>query len=166
MVTVLLKTDGGPLRGIWFGMPFIAKRFRVGSRVVLAGVARQSAGCFEMANPEIRYLDADEDAESSPWLAVYPLAEGVRQSDVRMGVRAALAAVEGLLQETFRPDELEARSLLPIYDASERCTFRQAERKLKPAGGGLSIRSSTCSSSPCGSTGGSPRSHIGQRALM
>ncbi len=117
MVTVLLKTDGGPLRGIWFGMPFIAKRFRVGSRVVLAGVARQSAGCFEMAHPEIRYLDADEDAESSPWLAVYPLAEGVRQSDVRMGVRAALAAVEGLLQETFRPDELEARSLLPIYDA-------------------------------------------------
>ena len=117
MVTVLLTTDGGPLRGIWFGMPFIAKRFRVGSRVVLAGVARQSAGCFEMAHPEIRYLDADEKAESSPWLAVYPLAEGVRQSDVRMGVQAALAAVEGQLQETFRPHELEVRSLLPIYDA-------------------------------------------------
>ena len=117
MVTVLLKADDGPLRGIWFGMPFIAKRFRVGSRIVLAGVARQSAGSWEMTHPDVRYLDADEEAESSPWLAVYPLAEGVRQSDVRMGIRAALAAVEGQLQETFRPQELEARSLLPIYDA-------------------------------------------------
>jgi ATP-dependent DNA helicase RecG len=117
MVIVLLKTDSGPLRGIWFGMPFIAKRFRVGSRVVLAGVARQAGGSWEIAHPEVRYLDADEDAESSPWLAVYPLTDGVRQSDVRMGVRAALAAAEGQLQETFRPEELEARSLLPIYDA-------------------------------------------------
>jgi len=117
MVTVQLATDDGPLKGIWFGMPFIARRFRVGSRIVLAGVARQSSGYWEMAHPEVRHLDADEAAESSPWLAVYPLAEGVRQSDVRMGVHAALTAVEGTLQETFRPDELEARSLLPIFDA-------------------------------------------------
>ena len=117
MVIVQLTTDGGPLKGIWFGMPFLARRFRVGTRVVLAGIAKRSAGSWEMAHPEVRHLDADEEAESSPWLAVYPLADGVRQSDVRMGVRAALAAVEGQLQETFRTDELEARSLLPIFDA-------------------------------------------------
>lgn len=117
MVTVLLSTPAGPLRGIWFGMPFMAKQFRVGSRVVLAGVGKQSAGGWEMAHPEVRYLDADEESESSPWLAVYPLAEGVRQSDVRIGVRAALREVEGHLQETFRPEELEARSLLPIFEA-------------------------------------------------
>ena len=117
MVTLLLATPGGPLRGIWFGMPFMAKRFRVGSRVVLAGVPRQAAGSWEMTHPEVRYLDADEASESSPWLAVYPLTDGVRQSDVRMGVQAALAAAEGQLQETFRPDELDSRGLLPIYEA-------------------------------------------------
>jgi ATP-dependent DNA helicase RecG len=117
MVTLLLSTPEGALRGVWFGMPFIAKRFRVGSRVVLAGVARQAAGIWEMTHPEVRYLDADEASESSPWLAVYPLTDGVRQSDVRMGVQAALAAAEGQLQETFRPEELEARSLLPIHEA-------------------------------------------------
>ncbi|MFM8291563.1 MAG: ATP-dependent DNA helicase RecG, partial [Planctomycetia bacterium] len=62
-------------------------------------------------------LGETEEAHASDWLAVYPLAEGVQQSQVRMAVQAALAHAAGIVPEALPADMLAAKGLLPIEQA-------------------------------------------------
>ncbi|MFM7107496.1 MAG: ATP-dependent DNA helicase RecG [Planctomycetaceae bacterium] len=114
LLTVTLDAGGVRVRAVWFNMPFLAKRFAAGMRVVLAGQPRRAAAAWEFPHPDVRWLDADEGAEGSDWLAVYPLAEGVQQSQVRMAVQAALDHAVDAWPEAFPAGLLEAKGLLPI----------------------------------------------------
>ena len=90
MLSVSIACGGGRVRGVWFNMPFMAKRFAAGMKVVIAGQPRLNGSAWEFAHPEVRWLAGGEDAHASDWLAVYPLAEGVQQSHVRLAVQAAI----------------------------------------------------------------------------
>ena len=121
MLVVRLAAADGPVRAVWFNMPFLAKRFTVGMRVVIAGQPRRAAGGWEFAHPEVRWLVAGELAAGQPaesdWLAVYPLAEGVQQSHVRLAVRASLDVAAAAWPEAFPEAMLREKSLLPIATA-------------------------------------------------
>ena len=117
MLTVVIGAGGARLRAVWFNMPFMTKRFAAGMRVVLAGQARRAAGGWEFVHPDVRWLSGGEEAHASDWLAVYPLAEGVLQSHVRMAVRAALDHAADAWPEAFPEELLSAKSLLPIAGA-------------------------------------------------
>jgi ATP-dependent DNA helicase RecG len=118
LVTVQVACiDGGRVRAVWFGMPFLAKRFTTGMRVVLAGQPRAAAGGWEFAHPEVRFLGAGEAGDDCEWLAVYPLAEGVQQSHVRMAVAAALTHAADAWPEALPDALLREKSLLPIAAA-------------------------------------------------
>ncbi|NDC64267.1 MAG: hypothetical protein EBZ59_09870, partial [Planctomycetia bacterium] len=114
MLTVLLRVEGGHVRAIWFNMPFMAKRFAPGMRLVVAGQARKAGTGWEFAHPDVRWLERDEQAGGSEWLADYPLADGVHQSHVRMAVQAAIEHAADLPAEAFPEKMLETKSLLPI----------------------------------------------------
>ncbi len=117
MLSVRVAAGGGSVRAAWFGMPFMAKRFAKGMRVVIAGQPRQKRGAWEFAHPDVRWLGETEEAHASDWLAVYPLAEGVQQAHVRMAVLAALGHAAGIVPEAFPPDMLAAKGLLSIERA-------------------------------------------------
>ena len=114
MLTVTIDAGGSRVRGVWFNMPFMAKRFERGMQVVLAGQPRRGRGGWEFAHPEVRWLAGDEAAHGSEWLAVYPLAEGVQQSQVRIAVQAALEHATGICPEAFPEAMLAEKELLPI----------------------------------------------------
>ena len=117
MLSVSIACGGGRVRGVWFNMPFMAKRFAAGMKVVIAGQPRLNGSAWEFAHPEVRWLAGGEDAHASDWLAVYPLAEGVQQSHVRLGVQAALGHAAGICPEALPDEILVAKSLLPIERA-------------------------------------------------
>jgi ATP-dependent DNA helicase RecG len=117
MLTVRLACRGGHVRATWFNMPFLAKRFAVGMRVVIAGPPRRGAGGWEFAHPEVRWLVDGEADHASDWLAIYPLTDGVQQPLVRAAVQAALAHGAAAAVEAFPPDMLAAKGLLPIAEA-------------------------------------------------
>lgn len=118
MLTVAIEAAaGGRLRAVWFNMPFMAKRFEPGMRVVLAGQPRRGRQGWELAHPEVRWLTADEQAHASEWLAIYPLAEGVQQSHVRLAVQAALEHAATIVPEALPPETLAEKNLLPIVVA-------------------------------------------------
>jgi ATP-dependent DNA helicase RecG len=117
MLTVRVAAAGGTVRAVWFGMPFMARRFAPGMRVVVAGQPRSKDGTWEFAHPDVRWLGETEEAHASDWLAVYPLAEGVQQAQVRMAVQAALAHAAGIVPEALPTDMLAAKGLLPIEQA-------------------------------------------------
>ncbi len=114
MLVVRLACAPGSVRAVWFNMPFMAKRFAVGQRVVIAGQAKLAVGKWEFAHPEVRWLQAGERSDASDWLAVYPLAEGVLQSHVRAAVQAALDHAADLPPEALPEDLLRSKELLPI----------------------------------------------------
>ena len=137
MLTVTLDTAGGRVRGVWFNMPFMARRFEQGMKVVLAGQPRRGKGGWEFAHPEVRWLAGDEAAHGSEWLAIYPLAEGVQQSQVRVAVQAALEHAAGICPEAFPEAMLAEKGLLPIETAlkeihcpSSRAAIDAARRRL------------------------------------
>jgi len=137
MLTVTLTVAGGRVRGVWFNMPFMARRFERGMRVVLAGQPRRGRGGWEFAHPEVRWLAGDEAAHGSEWLAIYPLAEGVQQSQVRIAVQAALEHAAGICPEAFPEAMLTEKGLLPIETAlweihcpSSRAAIDAARRRL------------------------------------
>lgn len=117
MLSVSIACGGGRVRGVWFNMPFMAKRFAAGMKVVIAGQPRVNGSAWEFAHPEVRWLIGGEDAHASDWLAVYPLAEGVQQSHVRLAVQAALGHAVGICPEALPDEILVAKSLLPIEQA-------------------------------------------------
>ena len=96
MLTVTVDATGGRVRGVWFSMPFMAKRFEQGMRVVLAGQPRRGRGGWEFAHPEVRWLSSDEAAHASEWLAISPRAEGVQPAQVRIAVQGALDHAAGM----------------------------------------------------------------------
>ena len=137
MLTVTIDAAGGRVRGVWFNMPFMAKRFERGMQVVLAGQPRRGKGGWEFAHPEVRWLAGDEAAHGSEWLSIYPLAEGVQQSQVRIAVQAALEHAAGICPEAFPEAMLAEKGLLPIEAAlkeihcpSSRAAIEAARRRL------------------------------------
>jgi len=130
MLAVLVRCDGGSVRAVWFNMPFMAKEFSTGMRVVIAGVPRKSGGIWETAHPDVRFLDPGEDGcAPAQWLAVYPLTAGVQQSHVRVAVQAALDHVVDGLKEAFAEDFRRAAGLVTIQEA-----FRGLHRPMSRAG--------------------------------
>ena len=114
MLTVTVDAAGGRIKAVWFNMPFMAKRFELGMRVVIAGQPRRGRQGWEFAHPEVRWLTADEQAHASEWLAIYPLAEGVQQSHVRLAVQAALEHAATIVPEALPPETLAEKNLLAI----------------------------------------------------
>jgi len=117
MLSVTIQCADGRVRAVWFGMPFMAKRFAAGMKVVIAGQARLNRSVWEFAHPEVRWLAGGEEAHASDWLAVYPLAEGVQQSHVRLAVQAALEHAAGICPEALPDAMLAEKGLLPIEQA-------------------------------------------------
>ena len=117
MVSMLVQCAGGSIRAIWFNLPFLAKKYAVGMRVIVAGPPRRNGTTWEFSHPDVRVLDEGEAAEGAEWLAVYPLSAGVQQSHVRVAVQAVLDHVVDGLPEAFSDDVRAARGLLTIQEA-------------------------------------------------
>jgi ATP-dependent DNA helicase RecG len=117
ILTVTIATSSEAVRAVWFNMPFMAKRFEQGMRVVLAGLPKRGRSGWEFVHPEVRWLTEDEAAHGSEWLAIYPLAEGVQQSHVRLAVQAALDHAAGICPEALPDAMLVEKGLLPIGQA-------------------------------------------------
>jgi ATP-dependent DNA helicase RecG len=136
LVTVtIVCAGGGRVRAVWFGMPFLARRFVPGMRVVVAGQPRLAGGGWEFAHPEVRWLAGGEEPDGCEWLAVYPLADGVQQSHVRASVDAALRHAVHAWPEALPEACLREKHLLPIGEA-----IRQIHRPASEALGAAARR--------------------------
>ena len=83
MLGVLVRQDRLYLRALWFNQPFMQERFSRGQDVLLAGKAKLRGGRWEMAHPQVQWIDPDEEAPAGKMLPIYPLTEGLRQGNLR-----------------------------------------------------------------------------------
>jgi ATP-dependent DNA helicase RecG len=120
---VLVRCDGGNLRALWFGQPFMRDKFAPGQEVLLAGKPRFKGGIWQMAHPNVQWLQADEDESPSNLWPVYSLTEGLNQGSLRRIVRGVLETHAPVLEEVFAAEYLAAHSLWPIQRALPQIHF-------------------------------------------
>ncbi len=116
-VGVLVQDESDYLRAMWFNQPFMRDKFFVGQRVQMSARPRKKGGRWEMAHPNVVYLDAEETVPTGKLLAVYPLTEGLTQYYARRLIHAGLQQYGGMLDEVLSEHLLEEYDLAPLADA-------------------------------------------------
>jgi ATP-dependent DNA helicase RecG len=114
---MLIRQGTAYLRAIWFNLPFLRDRYRVGQRVLVSGVARRKGQRWEMAHPRVEVLADDEAPPSGRIMPVYGLTEGLSQSAMRRMVWQTVDELAELWEEIFPEPFLQERNLLPIQTA-------------------------------------------------
>ena len=95
MTAVLLKADGGFVRGLWFNQPYMLHRFQLGQCVLFSGQPKFRDKRWEFSHPRTQWLD-DDDRDTTPGIQPrYGLTEGLSMHEVR---RATAATAEQFAQ--------------------------------------------------------------------
>src|SRR5208282_897310 len=109
----------GHLRGLWFNLPFMEERFKVGQRVVFAGKPKLQGLVWQMAHPKVDWLGDENEEPQGRIVPVYALTEGMQQWQMRKIVAETVAAFGHLLEEIFSEAYLQAHDLWPLSRAIE-----------------------------------------------
>ena len=83
--------ETGNLRVVWFNQPYLARRFKSGTKLVLSGRVSVFMGSKTMDAPEYEVLqDGEEPEHSGKQVPVYPLIDGLAQRTLRRIVSETL----------------------------------------------------------------------------
>lgn len=127
---VLFRCGDDYLRALWFNQPFLQEKFRRGDRALLTGKAKLDGGRWQMAHPRVQPLDQDEVPPVGQIVPVYPLTEGLNQSNLRKASAAALEKCAGQLEDVFAEPFRQAHNLLPINQAIQQIHYPETPELL------------------------------------
>ncbi|MBS0262354.1 MAG: ATP-dependent DNA helicase RecG [Planctomycetes bacterium] len=96
---VLLDCDGQFLRGVWFNQPWMLQKFRDEEYVLFSGKPKRHAGRWELSNPRVQWLNADDRDAHGGMLPIYSLTEGLHMHEMRRIMRTTVEDCAGLLAD-------------------------------------------------------------------
>lgn len=117
MTAILLKCDGGFVRGVWFNQPYMLHKFEHGARLLFSGKPRFRERRWEFGHPNVQWLQSDDDETTGGVLPRYGLTEGLKMHEMRRITRAAVEDFAEYLPERLPPSLRERANLLAIPDA-------------------------------------------------
>lgn len=133
---MLLRDGVHYLRCVWFNQPWMRAKLPTGSRALVCGEVRGTPLRWEMVHPQIEILSNDEDAPAGRILPVYPLKDGISQSQMRRIVSQAVETFGHLVEDVFPDEFLDAHHLWPIHKAlaqihqpADHASLEQARRR-------------------------------------
>ena len=86
----LVENESGAVRLLFFNQPFRAEQIRVDQRVVISGKPKLNGLRWEFVHPQVTLIGRSEDLPKPAILPVYPLTDGVKQTDLRQLTRRSL----------------------------------------------------------------------------
>ncbi|QDV21879.1 ATP-dependent DNA helicase RecG [Aureliella helgolandensis] len=118
MLGVQIAADGGGfVRLLWFNQPFRKDSLKPGTRITATGLPRSTVLNWEMVQPQIRLLEADEVPEGRRPLAIYPLTEGLKAAGMRFIMQESLPDLIPLIEEVLPTELRERLGVLDIASA-------------------------------------------------
>src|SRR5262245_30730149 len=137
MLGMLMKQGPQYLRCLWFNQPWMRDKLAVGRRILVSGEPKREGVRWEMIHPRVELLADDEDAPAGRILPVYPLTEGLNQSQMRRVINGVVKSHAELVDDVFPEDFLDAHRLWPIkaaltniHQPSDEASLTQAKRRL------------------------------------
>lgn len=124
LTTLTFDTEYGPLKAMYFNMPYIGNAFQVGENYRLTGKFLRKGKNLETVNPAL----LREDVEIIP---VYPLSKGVTNHLLRRLLTQVLERV--IFNENLPSSILQEEGLVPLDEAVRNLHFPADEEKLRQA---------------------------------
>ncbi len=79
----IVENESGAVRILFFNQPFRAEQLTLDRRVLISGVPKLHGLRMEFSHPKVIILDDREEVPRPRILPVYPLTDGIKQSDMR-----------------------------------------------------------------------------------
>ena len=106
IVAVLLQSDGGFVRGVFFNQPFMLRKFELGQRILFSGKPKFASRRWEFSHPRVQWLGDEDIGDAGGVLPVYSLTEGLVQHEMRRITKSVVEEYVHLvpdpLPESFR----------------------------------------------------------------
>ncbi len=129
---ILVRQGDEHLRGVWFNQPFLRQRFKFGQRIMLSGVVKRQGMCWEMRHPRVQSIES-EGVTAGPLLPVYPLTEGLKQTQLRRIVQGVLELCQTAIDEVFPDAVLHRMRVWPMAAALPQVHFPRDAASLEQA---------------------------------
>ena len=123
VLTATIEDETGRIHAMWFGMPYLKKQLKPGTRLVLWGKATLGKRGLTVLAPEFELLGDDEPLHAQRIVPIYPASAGIGQKRFRRILRAALDGFRGQAPDVLPDDLCQQRRLLPIAQALEQIHF-------------------------------------------
>lgn len=107
IVGAVVENEQGAVRLLFFNQPHRVEQLRRGNRLLISGVPKLNGLRMEFVHPKVTVLQDDETLPSGKILPIYPLVEGLRQSDLRRVTAAVTSALADTIEEVL-DDRLRA----------------------------------------------------------
>lgn len=116
----MLEDGTGTLLARWYRQPYLARMFRRGLRIILAGRVSPYPP-REMVNPEHEILDTGDPAEAGYHtgriVPIYPLTAGLGQRFLRRWLADLTRELAGEISDFLPPSVCDRQQLLPLPQA-------------------------------------------------
>jgi len=117
----------------WFNQPYMAERFKPGDRLFVYGKVNRFLGTVSIESPEYEVITGDDVLQTGRIVPVYPLTEGVSQSQLRRVIYGALQKYLSLVEDPL-PESLRAKfRLLPLGTALQNIHFPSSPEDIERA---------------------------------
>ena len=107
--TAIIANDSGAVKLLFFNQPFRAEQLMLDQQVQVSGTPKLNGLQVEFTHPKVVILSPDEEMPEPEILPVYPLTEGVKQTDMRRMIRLVIDGLSEELKEVM-PGDLRRRS--------------------------------------------------------
>ena len=123
VLTAIINDGTGQVAALWFGMPYLSKQLKPGTRLVLWGKVTLGKRGISILSPEFETVRDDEPLNAQRIVPIYPATSCIGQKRFRRIIRAALDVHAADPPEVFPAAFREKRRLVPIAQALEQIHF-------------------------------------------
>jgi ATP-dependent DNA helicase RecG len=123
LTRVRVGDDTGRADLQWWNQPFREKQFHPGDRLFVYGKVSEYNGMLQIDSPEFEPIGEGEEGGAGRIVPVYPVTEGLYQSNLRKAVAGALERFRGELEDML-PEALRRQyGLMPLQEALQQIHF-------------------------------------------
>src|SRR3989344_7809094 len=133
MAESVIHDESGSIRAVWFNQSYLAKTFRVGEIISLAGKLTKSSRGNYLANPAYEHIGPNDDSTHTGGLVpVYPETTGLTSRWIRFLTKQAIPAAKSVSDPL--PDSLRRRlGLIGVMQALEQIHFPDSVEEVERA---------------------------------
>ncbi|UCD42216.1 MAG: ATP-dependent DNA helicase RecG, partial [Chloroflexota bacterium] len=132
-ITEGIISDGtGNIRATWFNQPWIAKKLRNGTQVVLSGKIDQYLGRLTMNSPEIEQIE-QQNLHTNRIVPVYPLTANITQRWLRRLMHRVVTYWAPKIAEPLPEDVRSENNLMDLSNAILQVHFPDSKDQIQAA---------------------------------
>ena len=125
----ILGDETGNIRAVWFNQPYLAKKLRTNSQIVLSGKVSLFRDRKVLESPEWEIMESEDLIHTGRLVPLYPLTEGLNPRGVRKLVKETVAQWAPQLPDFLPQDIKDHCSLIDLPQAIQQAHYPDSEQR-------------------------------------